>query len=110
VPVSAESNNESLMTSIPRSSNDWNETVKLWHAVGPSGREIAGVFAAFPESRVLHILPRLVMVRRAVAARFYTDDLAKRPRVKRARLGNRNAHPIIAAWAKPSSNATSDEL
>ena len=82
----------------------------LWNAVGPSASEIAGVFAAFPESRVTHILPRLVMVRRAVAARFYTDDLAKRPRVKQALVGNRKADAPLRDGSVPSSNAIADEL
>jgi hypothetical protein len=99
------------MTSIPAGSNEWNETIKLWNAVGPSASEIAAVFAAFPESRITHILPRLVMVRRAVAAHFYTDDLPERPRMKRARRSNRKADSTAGPLVNPSSsNATAEQL
>jgi hypothetical protein len=97
------------MSSIPAGSNEWNETVKLWNAVGPSASEIAAVFAAFQESRVTHLLPRLVMVRRAVAAGFYTDHLPERPRLKRARLDNRKAASAAPA-VNPTSNAITDQL
>ena len=108
-PTPATSNDESRMTSIPAGSNEWIAALKLWNAVEPSASEIAGVFAAFPDSRVTHILPRLVMVRRAVAARFYTDDLPKRAHAKRARLGSRKADPTVAPCVNPSSNAIADQ-
>src|SRR5262245_23329602 len=98
------------MTNIPAGSNEWNEAIKLWNTVRPSAGEIAAVFAAFPESRIALILPRLVMVRRAVAARFYTDDLPERPRLKRARLHNRKADPTATPFVSPSGNAVADQL
>jgi len=52
-----------------------NQSLRLWNIVSPSATEIAAAFAAFQGLRVVYILPRLVMVRRAVAARFYRDDL-----------------------------------
>ena len=47
----------------------------MWGAVNPSQIEIEAASAAFEGLNVTDILPRLVMVRRAVEASFYTDDL-----------------------------------
>jgi hypothetical protein len=71
--------------------------IKLWNAVAPSPTEIASAFAAFAGMRVLHILPRLVMVRRAIDAGFYTDDL---PRHRGARRGPPNS-PQISLPRRP---------
>ncbi len=50
-------------------------SVKMWQSVNPSPTEIEAASAAFEGLNVTDILPRLVMVRRAVEASFYTDDL-----------------------------------
>ena len=47
---------------------------KMWRVVNPTPTEIDAASAAFEGVNVTDILPRLVMVRRAVDARFYTDD------------------------------------
>jgi hypothetical protein len=48
----------------------------LWRAVDPLPTEIQAARAAFAGLDMRdNSLPRLVMVRRAVAASFYTDDL-----------------------------------
>ena len=47
---------------------------KMWRAVDPSPTEIQAAYAVFEGLDVSDILPRLVMVRRAVAAAYYTDD------------------------------------
>lgn len=50
-------------------------SVNMWGAVNPSPAEIQAACAAFEGLNVTDILPRLVMVRRAVEASFYTDTL-----------------------------------
>ena len=70
---------------------DVNDSFRLWNAVSPSADEIAAAFAAFEGLRVVYILPRLVMVRRAVAADFYTDDLRSQPGSPRASVAAGNA-------------------
>ena len=50
---------------------------EMWRAVDPLPSEIQAATAAFDGLDVIDILPRLVMVRRAVAACFYNDDLPK---------------------------------
>jgi hypothetical protein len=50
-------------------------SANMWGAVNPSPIEIQAASAAFEGVNVTDILPRLVMVRRAVEASFYTDDL-----------------------------------
>ncbi|MBV9577284.1 MAG: hypothetical protein JO057_01705 [Chloroflexi bacterium] len=50
---------------------------RMWAAVDPSPTEIEAASAAFEGLNVTDILPRLVMVRRAVVASFYTDDLPR---------------------------------
>jgi hypothetical protein len=47
----------------------------MWGAVNPSPTEIQAASAAFEGLNVTDILPRLVMVRRAVEASYYTDEL-----------------------------------
>jgi hypothetical protein len=50
-------------------------SVTIWRAVNPSPTEIQAASAAFDGQDVIDILPRLVMVRRAVEACFYTDEM-----------------------------------
>ena len=50
-------------------------SANMWGAVNPSATEIEAASAAFEGLNVTDILPRLVMVRRAVEASFYTDEL-----------------------------------
>ena len=52
-----------------------NSFNNIWRAVDPSSSEIQAAQAVFEGLDVRDILPRLVMVRRAVAASFYTDDV-----------------------------------
>jgi hypothetical protein len=47
----------------------------MWRAVNPSSAELEAASAVFEGLDVVDIVPRLIMVRRAVAACFYTDDL-----------------------------------
>ncbi|HET6315780.1 MAG TPA: hypothetical protein VFG86_04935 [Chloroflexota bacterium] len=47
----------------------------MWQQVNPSPTEIEAAHAAFEGVDVVDIMPRLVMIRRAVEANFYTDDL-----------------------------------
>jgi len=54
--------------------NKFNMT---WQAVNPSSAEIEGVRAAFEGLDATDLVPRLVMIRRAVAACFYSDDLTE---------------------------------
>ena len=68
-----------------------NDSLRLWNAVSPSPTEIAAAFSAFDGMPVVYILPRLVMIRRAVAAHFYTDDLRNHPSSPRASLRKRKA-------------------
>ncbi len=51
----------------------------IWRHVNPSPSEIQAARAAFEGVDVIDIMPRLVMIRRAVDARFYTDDLPDTP-------------------------------
>jgi len=53
----------------------------IWRLVNPSPTEIEAARAAFEDVDVTDIMPRLVMVRRAVDANYYTDQL---PRKRRA--------------------------
>lgn len=53
-------------------------SLSMWRAVNPSPIEIQAASAAFEGADVIDILPRLVMVRRAVEACFYTDELPRR--------------------------------
>jgi hypothetical protein len=64
-------------------------TLRMWRAVNPSPAEIEAATAAFAGLDVIDILPRLVMVRRAVAACFYTDDLPRRLACARPRGAER---------------------
>jgi hypothetical protein len=48
---------------------------KMWQTVDPLPTEIQAAYTAFKGLDVVDILPRLIMVRRAVAASFYTDDM-----------------------------------
>jgi hypothetical protein len=60
----------------------------MWRAVNPTPAEVCAASAAFEGQDVIDILPRLVMVRRAIVARFYTDDLRDRKqRTARRRNG-----------------------
>ena len=68
-------------------------TFKMWRAVNPSPVEIEAANAAFAGLDVIDILPRLVMVRRAVAACFYTDDLPGRLARARPR-GAKRVHAV----------------
>jgi len=66
---------------------------KMWRAVNPTQTEIDAASLAFEGVDVIDILPRLVMVRRAVEARFYTDDAPRdtTPRPLRRRPARRSA-------------------
>jgi hypothetical protein len=50
-------------------------SLNIWQTVNPSPTEIQAASAAFDGLDVIDILPRLVMVRRAVEACYYTDEL-----------------------------------
>ena len=63
------------MTSTPIDQEAFNQSLRLWNAVCPSAAEISAAFVAFDRLPVVCILPRLVMIRRAVAAHFYNEDL-----------------------------------
>ncbi|HEY1295581.1 MAG TPA: hypothetical protein VGJ60_21080 [Chloroflexota bacterium] len=64
----------------------------MWQTVNPTPNEIDAASTAFEGVDVIDILPRLVMVRRAVEARFYTDDPpATTPRPLRRRPARRKA-------------------
>jgi hypothetical protein len=54
---------------------DFMNSLKTWQTINPSPDEMLAASAAFGELPKMDVLPRLVMVRRAVAAGFYTDDL-----------------------------------
>jgi hypothetical protein len=54
----------------------------MWRGVNPSSAEIEAASAAFEGLDVTDIVPRLVMVRRAVAARFYTDELSDQEKLR----------------------------
>jgi len=54
----------------------------MWRAVNPSSAEIEAACAAFEGLDVMAIVPRLVMVRRAVAACFYTDELPEQENLR----------------------------
>jgi len=54
-----------------------NKFNMMWRAVNPSSAELEAASAAFGGLNVVDMAPRLVMVRRAVAACFYTDNLTK---------------------------------
>ena len=63
------------MTSTLKDQDAFDRSLRLWNIVSPSPSEISAAFAAFQGLRVVCILPRLVMIRRAVAAHFYSEDL-----------------------------------
>jgi hypothetical protein len=50
-------------------------SVDIRRLISPSADEVQAACAAFGELPKPDILPRLVMVRRAVAAGYYTDNL-----------------------------------
>lgn len=50
-------------------------SLNIWRLITPSADEVDAAYAAFGELPKPDMLPRLVMVRRAVAAGYYTDDL-----------------------------------
>ena len=59
--------------------------MNMWRTVNPSPNEIEAAQAAFDGVDVTDIVPRLVMVRRAVAAEYYTDTLPRRARLRAIR-------------------------
>jgi hypothetical protein len=48
---------------------------ETWQTINPSPEEMHAATAAFGELPKMDVLARLIMVRRAVAAGFYTDQL-----------------------------------
>jgi hypothetical protein len=54
---------------------DFMNSLKTWQTINPSPDEMHAASAAFGELPNSEALPRLIMVRRAVAAGFYTDNL-----------------------------------
>ena len=70
-----------------------NKFNRMWQAVNPSSDEIEGVRVAFEGLDATDLVPRLVMVRRAVAACFYTDDLTKQENLS---LGPESLYATLA--------------
>jgi hypothetical protein len=83
--------------------------LNTWQTINPTPDEIHAAYVAFEDLPTMDFLPRLVMVRRAVAAGFYTDNLPVRsPKQTGRRPGQTTARSrAVSKVPRPGRTSTS---